>query len=197
MLYVTACIAKIADVVFVVDASGSIGRDNFDKVKQFIKEVIMTFDVDARYTRVALIEYSSLANIEFKLNDKTNMTDLLDAVDHVNYSGGGTSTSDALELMRVEGFERFEKLVFIDFNHSLNNALRRVTIISKHNTNHKFSTHNTFGSTESNTIHASALSLLVYTKVYFIENTLHFILNVIVQKHVLFYESINICSLYN
>lgn len=106
-LLISACIAKVADIVFVVDSSGSIGLENFQKVKQFIKDVIMTFDVGLNRTRVALIEYSTLAHIEFKLNEKTNQADLLKAVDNVTYSGGGTSTSDALKLMRTEGFDRY------------------------------------------------------------------------------------------
>ena len=102
-----ACIAKFADVVFVVDSSGSIGRPNFEKIKEFIKNVVLTFDVDYRYTRVGLIEFSTTPSIEFKLNEKTNITDLIDAIDNITYSGGGTSTSDALELMRIEGFDRY------------------------------------------------------------------------------------------
>lgn len=89
-----------------MDASGSIGLENFEKVKQFIKQVVQTFDVDPQYTRVALIEYSTNARIEFKLNEYGNLTMLLDAVDNINYSGGGTATSDAIELMRKEGFDR-------------------------------------------------------------------------------------------
>lgn len=104
---ITACIAKVADIVFVIDASGSIGVDNFQKIKQFIKDVIATFDVDPNYTRVGLIKYSSTAKIEFKLNNLTTTSALLKAVDNINYSGGGTSTSDALKLMRTDGFDRY------------------------------------------------------------------------------------------
>jgi len=92
--------------VFVVDASGSIGLENFAKVKQFIKQVVMTFDVDPQYTRVALVEFSSQARIEFNFNEKSNLTELLDAIDNINYSGGGTVTSDAIELMRTQGFDQ-------------------------------------------------------------------------------------------
>ena len=104
---IAACIAKVADIVFVVDTSGSIGRPNFERIKEFIKSVVLTFDVDSRYTRVGLIEFSTTPRIEFKLNEKTNITDLLEAISNITYSGGGTSTSDALELMRVEGFDRY------------------------------------------------------------------------------------------
>jgi len=89
-----------------VDASGSIGLENFAKVKQFIKQVVMTFDVDPQYTRVALVEFSSQARIEFNFNEKSNLTELLDAIDNINYSGGGTVTSDAIELMRTQGFDQ-------------------------------------------------------------------------------------------
>ncbi|KAH3830312.1 hypothetical protein DPMN_103552 [Dreissena polymorpha] len=100
-----SCVAKVADVVFVVDASGSIGIENFDKVKAFIKDIVRTFDVDPRYTQVALVEFSTYARIEFKLNEHSNLTDLIAAIDNIHYSGGGTMTSDALELMRGPGYE--------------------------------------------------------------------------------------------
>jgi Mg-chelatase subunit ChlD len=106
----SACIKKVADIVFVVDSSGSIGADNFQKVRQFIRDVVMTFDVGPNSTRVGLVEYSTSAHIEFKLNEKTNRTDLLSAVDAIAYSGGGTSTSDALELMRLQGFDGYVAL---------------------------------------------------------------------------------------
>ena len=101
----TACVAKAVDIVFVVDASGSIGTDNFDKVKGFIKDILKKMDVDPGYTRAALIEYSTQANLEFKLNDNMKLVDLLNAVDNITYSSGGTVTSDALKLMLAEGFE--------------------------------------------------------------------------------------------
>jgi len=66
----------------------------------------MTFDVDPQYTRVALVEFSSQARIEFNFNEKSNLTELLDAIDNINYSGGGTVTSDAIELMRTQGFDQ-------------------------------------------------------------------------------------------
>ncbi|KAL3865535.1 hypothetical protein ACJMK2_042911, partial [Sinanodonta woodiana] len=101
-----SCVAKIADVVFVIDSSGSIGADNFLKLKEFMKNIVRTFDIDSRYTRVAVIKYNDYPNIEFKLNNHTNLNDLLAAIDAIKYTTGGTNTADAIQLMRSEGFDR-------------------------------------------------------------------------------------------
>ncbi|KAK3605644.1 hypothetical protein CHS0354_032596 [Potamilus streckersoni] len=101
-----SCVAKIADVVFVIDSSGSIGAENFQKLKEFMKNVVRTFDIDSRYTRVAVIKYNDYPNVEFKLNNHTNLNELLAAIDGINYTIGGTNTADALQLMRLEGFDR-------------------------------------------------------------------------------------------
>lgn len=101
----SACDDSYADVVFIVDASYSIGLENFQKVKEFIKQVVQIFHVGPQNTRVALIQYSTLAVMEFKLNSFTDVMDVLDAIDNVTYSGGATLTSDAILLMRTEGFE--------------------------------------------------------------------------------------------
>ncbi|KAL3865536.1 hypothetical protein ACJMK2_042912 [Sinanodonta woodiana] len=101
-----SCVAKIADVVFVIDSSGSIGAENFLKLKEFMKNIVRTFDIDSRYTRVAVIKYNDYPNIEFKLNNHTNLNDLLAAIDGINYTIGGTNTADAIQLMRSEGFDR-------------------------------------------------------------------------------------------
>jgi len=52
-----------------------------------------------------MISYSTEIKLEWKLGELNNMTDLLAAVENINYSGGGTATSDALELMRGQGFD--------------------------------------------------------------------------------------------
>ena len=97
----------------------------------------MTFDVGENSTRVGLVEYSTLAHIEFKLDEKMNRTDLLTAVDNIAYSGGGTSTSDALELMRTQGFDgyvedRKNSCNFAENGVCIENDMVGKTIISHH-----------------------------------------------------------------
>jgi len=54
---------------------------------------------------VALITFSSDPKLEWRLGAINTVPDLLAATENITYSGGGTVTSDALELMRREGFD--------------------------------------------------------------------------------------------
>ncbi|XP_052791374.1 collagen alpha-1(XII) chain-like [Mya arenaria] len=99
-----ACMSNAADVVFVVDASSSVGLSNFDKVKTFLKNTVSHFNIDQKHTRVALIEFSSQVTLMFHLNDFTDITNLMSGIDNMTYSGGGTVTSEAIEIMRGVGF---------------------------------------------------------------------------------------------
>ena len=118
-----ACTNSYADVIFLVDASYSIGVDDFQKVKEFIKDVVQIFDVGPSNTEVALIQYSSYADLHFKLDDYSIVTDLLDAIDNVTYSGGATLTSDAILMMRTQGFEGFVDIDNLDTLHVWNTCL--------------------------------------------------------------------------
>jgi hypothetical protein len=92
------------DLVFVLDSSGSIGDDNFKKVKQFVKDVINAFDIGLDKTRVGVVEYSDTASRPFDLNTYDNKTEMLAAVDSIVYFGGSTQTDLGLDMMTSSSF---------------------------------------------------------------------------------------------
>lgn len=53
------------DLVFVVDGSGSVGLDNFNKQILFMKQVTSLMTISPSDTRVSLIQYSSASQLEF------------------------------------------------------------------------------------------------------------------------------------
>lgn len=91
-LLISACFAKVADVVFLVDSSGSVGDDNFRVVKDFIKNTINIFDIGAQYTRIGVLTFSSTPVLRFPLNMYDNKAAILKAIDGIPYSMGGTDT---------------------------------------------------------------------------------------------------------
>ncbi|WAQ98614.1 CO6A4-like protein, partial [Mya arenaria] len=99
-----ACVAKVADVVFVVDTSGSVGGENFLKVKNFIKETINVFDIGSQYTRIGVITFSTAPTLQFNLTSYSTKADILAAVDRIPYTQGSTDTAAAMEMLRQEGF---------------------------------------------------------------------------------------------
>ena len=61
----------VADVAFIVDSSGSIGRRNWPKMLDFIKEMVKAFNVGADKTHIAVVAYSTNAKVEFKFDALT------------------------------------------------------------------------------------------------------------------------------
>ncbi|XP_043116050.1 collagen alpha-6(VI) chain isoform X2 [Puntigrus tetrazona] len=88
--------AVVADIVFIVDESGSITSSNFEQVKRFIHRTISGLEVNSDSVRVGMILYSDKPSVEFYLNDFVNKTEILNYIKIIPYRGGGTATGAAL-----------------------------------------------------------------------------------------------------
>jgi hypothetical protein len=99
-----------ADIVFVVDSSGSIvdkntqDTDNWQITKDFINNIIDTFDIGDDSIRVGLVEYSWWAENAFFLNDYSDKYDLKSRVNLMENMGYFTNTSGGLKLMKDQQF---------------------------------------------------------------------------------------------
>jgi len=79
----STCHAK-ADIVFVVDSSGSINEQdqgNWDRVKNFAKSIVGKLDVGEDRVRVGMVEFGNEAWIQFHLNAHDNIADITDDID--------------------------------------------------------------------------------------------------------------------
>ncbi len=90
----------IVDIIFIVDASGSIGINNWNTMITFIKNVITRFGSASTNSRFAFVKFSSSANVEFALNHYTNTNDVKRAVDRIGYTQGGTNIASGLAKAR-------------------------------------------------------------------------------------------------
>lgn len=54
---------KRVDIVFLIDASSSVGKTNFISEIKFVKKLLSDFNVSYNYTRVAVITFSSQKKI--------------------------------------------------------------------------------------------------------------------------------------
>jgi len=91
-----------ADVVFVVDASDSTGFDNFQRMTQFVGQLVQTLDIDSvssgpTISRVGLVTFSDTAVLQFHLNRYTTKASLLQAV-NVPYLTGSTNTAQGIRF---------------------------------------------------------------------------------------------------
>uniref|UniRef100_A0A3B3VGS5 Collagen alpha-1(XII) chain n=1 Tax=Poecilia latipinna TaxID=48699 RepID=A0A3B3VGS5_9TELE len=92
-------VSAIADLVFLVDGSWSVGRENFRHIRSFIGALAGAFDIGEDKTRVAVVQYSTDTRTEFPLTRYTRRGDLLQAINSLPYKGGNTMTGDAIDYL--------------------------------------------------------------------------------------------------
>ena len=96
--------------MFVVDGSGSIdnqGRGNFQRSKDFIIEIVKSFNIGKYATQVALVLYNSVSEVVFEF--KYKLKDIVEEIQDMDYPGGGTRTGKALDKVRNDVFKNVEK----------------------------------------------------------------------------------------
>ena len=85
------------DLGFVLDNSGSVGYNNFQRIKLFVKDLTDYYMLGPEETRVSVMSFSSSAYIHIPFSryflDKNQFNS---AVDKISYTGGGTATAMAL-----------------------------------------------------------------------------------------------------
>ncbi|XP_067222856.1 collagen alpha-1(XII) chain isoform X4 [Chanodichthys erythropterus] len=96
---VKCSVSAITDLVFLVDGSWSVGRENFKFIRSFIGAMAGAFDIGEEKTRVAVVQYSSDTRTEFNLNQHFRRPDVLRAIKNLPYKGGNTMTGDAMDYL--------------------------------------------------------------------------------------------------
>ena len=86
------------DLLFLLDESGSVGNDSHQLGLQFMDSVISFYDISPDSTRVAVISFSSSANVEFDFDDHSTLEQLQNAIRGISYNSGYTYTALALKL---------------------------------------------------------------------------------------------------
>uniref|UniRef100_A0A673HCR0 Cochlin n=1 Tax=Sinocyclocheilus rhinocerous TaxID=307959 RepID=A0A673HCR0_9TELE len=94
------------DIAFVIDGSSSVGTGNFRTVLQFVANVTQEFEISDTDTRVGIIQYTYEQRLEFAFGQHNNKADLLNAIKHINYWSGGTSTGAAITYAADQLFSK-------------------------------------------------------------------------------------------
>ena len=92
------------DVAFLMDASGSVGADNFEKQKEFIKAVAGTLGLKSGLARAGSLVYSDMATVQQSFNSCNGTHSVVEAVDHIPYYGRTTRIDRALSLANTDLF---------------------------------------------------------------------------------------------
>ena len=89
-----------------MDSSGSVGRANFIRSLNFIKNLVSSFVISPRNSRVGIVVYSHRVVPVFSFGQYKGMRSVLQAIDRIKYVGGGTKTGRALSYSRRYLFAR-------------------------------------------------------------------------------------------
>ncbi|KAL2081858.1 hypothetical protein ACEWY4_021676 [Coilia grayii] len=101
---VKCTVGAIADLVFLVDGSWSVGRENFKYIRSFIATMAGAFDIGEDKTRIGVVQYSTDTRLEFNLNQYSRRGELLRAINNLPYKGGNTMTGEAMDFLLKNSF---------------------------------------------------------------------------------------------
>ncbi|XP_077432141.1 matrilin-1-like [Vanacampus margaritifer] len=96
------------DFIFVIDSSRSIRPDDYDKVKTFIHNLLQFLEIGPDATRVGLLQYGSVVQNEFSLNQYSNKTEVEQAVRTMRHLATGTMTGLAIQYAMETAFTEAE-----------------------------------------------------------------------------------------
>uniref|UniRef100_A0ABI7W2W8 von Willebrand factor A domain containing 2 n=1 Tax=Felis catus TaxID=9685 RepID=A0ABI7W2W8_FELCA len=90
------CQARSLDLVFALDASASVGPENFAQMQSFVRSCALRFDVNPDVTQVGLVVYGGQVRVAFGLDTHATRAAVLRAVSQAPYLGGVGSAGTAL-----------------------------------------------------------------------------------------------------
>ncbi|XP_065934945.1 uncharacterized protein [Magallana gigas] len=92
-----------ADILIIMDESGSVGSDHFNTMKTFVGDVVR--GLNSVFFRFSVITYSTSARKIFGFLDFNNINAIMTSIEHIQYAAGGSTETDrALEYARVSIF---------------------------------------------------------------------------------------------
>lgn len=94
----TPTCAAQADIVFILDSSGSIGQTNYNKMLSFVRDVTSKFDIGPNKIQVGVEIFSDRSFIQFHLNKYSDIQTLDTAIANIPYKRGTTNTGQALKV---------------------------------------------------------------------------------------------------
>ena len=95
----------IADIGFVIDSSGSIGRSNWGRMKRFLKALISKLDVSPSTTHISAVAYSNNPEVVLQFNSLQGTNEVNRAFDGMRWQRGFTYTDKALLLADSDLFQ--------------------------------------------------------------------------------------------
>lgn len=96
----SVCEKQKADLVFLLDQSGSINSNDYITMKKFTTDLIKSFKISKDFVHVGLAQFSSNFQHEFYLNQFYSEEAIAKHILDMQQLGGGTNIGRALESIR-------------------------------------------------------------------------------------------------
>ncbi|KAM9308135.1 collagen alpha-6(VI) chain [Gastrophryne carolinensis] len=94
-----ACEQVAADVMFLVDSSWSIGLDNFNKMKTFMKSLVNKTEVGPDRVQFGIVQFSDTPMEVLQLSKNGTKDIIYNAIDNMNHIAQNTFTGKALTFV--------------------------------------------------------------------------------------------------
>ncbi|KAK3101772.1 hypothetical protein FSP39_006235 [Pinctada imbricata] len=98
------CVSKPADIVFLLDSSGSIGNDSFETQRQFVSQYVNAFPIGPDNVQIGVVIYSDFPQLVFNLNNFTDNATLIENINKIPYTRGTTNTAGAIQFVLDNSF---------------------------------------------------------------------------------------------
>ncbi|KAI0209304.1 Zinc metalloproteinase dpy-31 [Lamellibrachia satsuma] len=92
------------DVAFVLDSSGSVGRDNWHRLLAFVGNIVGTFRVGLCHVQFGVVSYGNHASLDVAFNSSRDQPTLQSEIAGVPWKDGGSNTSGGLWVMKERLF---------------------------------------------------------------------------------------------
>lgn len=92
----TACKDIPGDLIFLIDSSGSIYPEDYQKMKDFMKSVIKKSIIGQNEVHVGVMQFSTVQKLEFALNQYYTKDQLSKVINDMQQVGGGTHIGEAI-----------------------------------------------------------------------------------------------------
>ncbi|XP_078269696.1 collagen alpha-6(VI) chain-like [Rhinoraja longicauda] len=86
-----------ADIIFLIDGSDSIRKDDFTKIKTFMVNIVDRMTTGSDHVRIGLIQFSTQTKLEFELNEYSS-NELQKLIHTMKQLASGTNTGKALNF---------------------------------------------------------------------------------------------------
>ncbi|XP_062990456.1 von Willebrand factor isoform X2 [Elgaria multicarinata webbii] len=98
-------INKTIDIIFLIEGSDKVGKENFSLVKEFIARTIREMDIGEKTIQITIIQYSFTITVEYSFSARQSKEALIKKVREIKYRGGNaTNTGRALNFVSEHSF---------------------------------------------------------------------------------------------